>query len=185
MEESGRTNGIYSQPKLKVVPLETGSEELSQQEQLESPSDGSSSVVLSRDDSLSWALMPQVLTRLAKFSVVEHPNALLSGVADAFGRGDPNIFLVAALDSEGKVTGHLMAYIHESATEGVVAHIQHAEMLDDKSDTALTKETMEELITWARQRGATYITAASPKRWKALCRRFGFEYYTTQLKMAL
>lgn len=137
---------------------------------------------LNRSDPLSWALMPQFLERVRKFASEKDPSALVSSISEAFGQGSSDVYLIGVFEA-GRLVGHFFAYLVSTTENALSCHVHQAEM--DKASAEVSAEVWEEFLEWCKSREVGQVTAASSHRWKALCKRFGFEYKTTMIAMDL
>lgn len=132
----------------------------------------------------AWAVMPQVLRRLAAFCS-KYPTGLKADVQTGIARwhflgGSPAMGLWAALDSDGRVIGHLFG---EYDTAKRTAFIYQLEM-DRILPISCLRQGRRALDAWARLQGATGIEAATwhkPERWRG----FGFALHRSVIRREL
>lgn len=133
-------------------------------------------------DRISGLFVPFITQRIIEMARIMCPEVDPEQVALAymtrlFNR-DPNVGIIAMVESNGKVVGHAVATME---TDGVKKWVHVGQCRADGNVGDAVKRAVEYADNWGHERGATHMTMATNRIDTAWKRRYGFEVIRHQM----
>lgn len=141
---------------------------------------------ISRDDVLSWALMPFVLARLARFSERYDTETTADEVTDLvrnmFSGRDIRLGMWVVLDDQQAIIGHLFA----TPEPLYLDHWRYCLIRQAEADLGINsieaaQQVFEAVQQWCRSLGLSKILALTHRDVDAMMRKWGFQKYKALL----
>lgn len=137
-----------------------------------------------REDATSWKIMPALLSRMARFSVMYDPEGLPEDVVELvrswFTMGDIRLGLWVVLGKDDEILGHLFATPEPMAMEPHVWRyllIRQAQANPKVDVRKESEEVFEEVRAWAEHLGFDMMLLLTHKNEVAMARAWKFQPY--------
>ena len=142
-----------------------------------------------RDSPISWAWVPFVLARIARFcekyDTETEPLEMVELVRNLFSTGDPRLGLWI-LVADHQIIGHILCMPEPfGANHWKYVLVREAEIDPDIDVRKEAEEAFEQIKTWTRSLGLSRIMMLTHRREDSMARRWSFKPYKAVMQLQL